>query len=161
MGLVVSRHVGSSRTKDQTCALAGGLFTTEPPRKPHPIYTCLHLLIRNSESIPPHSLSLGYKWYPVVLVFLFLTEGSANLDAWLGNKIQAMNLLLPNHFFAATEDLSLILLCYSDSLRCHVAFWTTWWFSLFFFCQHSLTSKNIAFKARSWRAISFPTKCQM
>ena len=54
-------------------ALARGFFTTEPPRKPHPVYTCLHLLIPNSESIPPHPLSLGYKWYHMVLVFLFLT----------------------------------------------------------------------------------------
>ena len=111
-----------------------GDSTTEPPRKPHPIYTCLHLLIRNSESIPPHPLSLGCKWYPMVLVFLFLTEGSANLDAWLGNKIQAMNLLLPNHFFSSHWGLEFDF-AVTDSLRCHVAFWTTWWFSLFFFAN--------------------------
>lgn len=138
-----------------------GDSTTEPPRKPHPIYTCLHLLIRNSESIPPHPLSLGCKWYPMVLVFLFLTEGSANLDAWLGNKIQAMNLLLPNHFFSSHWGLEFdfAVLYWQFTLSCRLLDYLV--IFTVFFCQHSLTSKNIAFKAWSWRAISFLTKCQM
>ena len=134
-GLVVSRHVGSSHTKDQPCALAGGLFTTEPPRKPHSIYTCLHLLIRNSESIPPHPLSLGCKWYPMVLVFLFLTEGSANLDAWLGNKIQAVNLLLPNHFFSSHWGLEFdfAVLYWQFTLSCRLLDYLVIFTVLFFF----------------------------
>ena len=34
MGLVAQWHVGSTQSRDWTPALAGGFFTTEPPRKP-------------------------------------------------------------------------------------------------------------------------------
>ena len=39
-GLVASRHVGSSRIRDQTLVyfIGGGLFTTEPPGKPQSFF---------------------------------------------------------------------------------------------------------------------------
>ena len=49
MGLVAPKHVASSWIKPVSLALAGGLFTTEPQRKPGSLFKKKKVLVRITE----------------------------------------------------------------------------------------------------------------